>query len=197
MFSRKTETLIRRVQHLQGQGLAVTVFKPDLDARSPMNRLRSHSGWELAAVSVQNALGLLHRVNDADRVVAIDEAQFFDALIVDVCLELADSGKRVLISGLDLDFRGLPFGPMPQLLAHAERVYKLSGRCSVCGRRASLSQRLIDGHSAPYHDQTVLLGGAELYEQRCRRHHEVPGKPGRSLIFPADAPEFSTVLYPC
>jgi thymidine kinase len=179
MFSGKTETLIRRIQELRDAGYAVAVFRPFVDTRSPGDGLRSHSGLELAATVVSTADELRQRVSEKDQFVAIDEAQFFDEGIVDVCLDLAGAGKHLLVSGLDLDFRGMPFGPMPRLLACAQRIHKLAARCSVCGEAAFFSQRLVNGRPAAFFERVVLPGGAELYQPRCRKHHEVPGQPAR------------------
>lgn len=176
MFSGKTQTLIGLITRLRGAGYRVAVFRPDADTRSPAGGLRSHSGLHLDATGVADAVAMRAQILDADQFIAIDEAQFFDERILAVCLQLAASGKHVLIAGLDLDFRGLPFGPMPRLLACAQAVRKLSARCSVCGEPAFLTQRLIDGRPATFWEKVVLPGGAELYEPRCYAHHEVPGR---------------------
>jgi thymidine kinase len=160
MFSGKTETLIRRIQELRDAGYAVAVFRPFVDTRSPGDGLRSHSGLELAATVVSTADELRQRVSEKDQFVAIDEAQFFDEGIVDVCLDLAGAGKHLLVSGLDLDFRGMPFGPMPRLLACAQRIHKLAARCSVCGEAAFFSQRLVNGRPAAFFESRLA--------RRCR-----------------------------
>jgi thymidine kinase len=106
--------------------------------------------------------------------VAIDEVQFFDWTVAELCNQLADQGLRVILAGLDMDFRGEPFGPMPLLMAQAEAVDKLQAICMVCGAPASRTQRLIDDHPANYDDPVIMVGASEVYEARCRRHHEVP-----------------------
>jgi len=116
----------------------------------------------------------MEAVDHTADVIAIDEIQFFDEEIIDVCNYLADLGKRVICAGLDMDFRGNPFGPIPRILAIAERVDKLQAICVVCGMPASRTQRLIEGKPAYYDDPVVLVGASEVYEARCRRHHEVP-----------------------
>ena len=126
------------------------------------------------AIPVNDSAELLQRVDPAADVVAIDETQFFDAGIIEVCSQLAAQGKRVICAGLDTDFRGKPFGPMPELLAVAERVDKLHAICMICGAPACRSQRLIDGQPADYDDPIVLIGASESYEARCRKHHQVP-----------------------
>ncbi len=174
MFSGKTEELIRRVKRAEIARQKVQVFKPELDNRYQVEKLSSHGGSYYEATVVQNAAqigGLL----DADtEVVAIDEVQFFDWTIADLCERLANEGRRVILAGLDMDFRGEPFGPMPLLMAQAEAVDKLQAICMVCGAPASRTQRLIDGQPANYDDPVILVGASEVYEARCRRHHEVP-----------------------
>ncbi len=135
MFSGKTQTLIGLISQLRDAGYRVAVFRPDADTRSPTGGLRSHSGLYLDATGVAGAVAMQQQILDTDQFVGIDEAQFFDKHILDVCLELAANGKHLLIAGLDLDFRGLPFGPMPGLLACAQVVHKLflAARCAVTG----------------------------------------------------------------
>jgi thymidine kinase len=111
------------------------------------------------------------------QVVAVDEVQFFGKEIIQICEDLADKGVRVIVAGLDMDFRGEPFGPMPQLLARAEFVTKLTAACTVCGCAATRTQRIINGHPADYNDPVILVGAKESYEARCRKHHIVPNKP--------------------
>jgi thymidine kinase len=117
---------------------------------------------------------ILHHVEADIDIIAIDEVQFFDEGIVRIVQQLADRGHRVVCAGLDMDFRGEPFGQMPALMAIAESVTKLQAVCSVCGSPSSRTQRLIDGHPASYHDPVILVGASEAYEPRCRHHHEVP-----------------------
>ncbi len=173
MFSGKTEELIRRLRRALYARQSVQVFKHALDVRSEHTEIRTHSGTLHDAVAVSTSGELLERVEETADVVAVEEAQFFDEGIVEVCRQLADSGYELIVAGLDMDFRGLPFGPMPVLLAEADEVVKLRAICARCGRDASRSQRLIDGHPAPASAPTILVGAQESYEARCRHCHEV------------------------
>ncbi len=177
MFSGKTEELIRRLRRAVIARQKVQVFKPALDHRYGLQRVASHSGASFEAVAVEKARDILQEVAPDTTVVAIDEVQFFDETIVEVVQHLAEQGRRVILSGLDTDFRGEPFGPMPQLLAQADQVDKLHAICLVCGGPATRTQRLINGKPARYDDPVILVGAEELYEPRCRLHHEVLGKP--------------------
>ena len=176
MFSGKTEELIRRVRRAQIARQKVQVFKPRLDDRYQFERVASHTGMHLDAVAVGGAREIPQLVAPDTTVVVIDEGQFFDWTIADVCSFLADSGRRVIIAGLDTDFRGEPFGPMPLLMAEAERVDKLQAICVVCGAPASRTQRLINGEPASYDDPVIMVGAEEVYEARCRHCHQVPKK---------------------
>ncbi len=176
MFSGKTEELIRRVKRAQIARQKVQVFKPSIDVRYHADRVTSHSGTQLSAAVVASAAEILPQVEPDTAVVAVDEVQFFDWAIADVCDRLAERGLRVIVAGLDMDFRGEPFGPMPLLMAQAELVDKLQAICVVCGAPASRTQRLIDGQPAAYGDPVIMVGAAEVYEARCRRCHQVPGK---------------------
>ncbi len=173
MFSGKTEELIRRLRRALYARQSVQVFKHALDVRSEHTAIRTHSGTLHDAVAVSTSGELLERVEETTDVVAIEEAQFFDDGIVAVCRCLAGSGYEVIVAGLDMDFRGQPFGPMPTLLAEADEVVKLRAICARCGRDASRSQRLIDGRPAPTSAPTILVGAQESYEARCRHCHEV------------------------
>ena len=175
MFSGKTEELIRQVHRARYARRTVQVFKPTLDTRTDDLTIRSHSGLDHDALAVPDSEALLAAVRPETLVVAIEEVQFFDAEIVSVCTALADNGKVVIASGLDMDFRGCPFGPVPALLSLADTVVKLRAICAQCGADASRSQRLIDGAPAPASAPTVLIGADEHYEARCRHCHEVPG----------------------
>ena len=178
MFSGKTEELLRRIRRAEIARKKVQLFKPTIDNRYGLVRVASHNGIAREdAVVVCNAEDILRRLEVDTEVVAVDEVQFFDDTIADVCDHLADRGLRVIAAGLDQDFRGEPFGPMPLLLARAERVDKLHAICVACGASASRTQRLIDGRPARYDDPVILVGGSESYEARCRNCHEVPGKP--------------------
>jgi thymidine kinase len=175
MFSGKTEELIRRVRRALYARRKVQVFKPALDTRADHAAIRSHNGVFHEAVAVADSAALWAGVcADAD-VVAIEETQFFDAGIVAVCQRLADGGRQVVAAGLDMDFRGCPFGPMPSLMAVADEVVKLRAICARCGADASRSQRLIGGRPAPDSAPTILIGAAEHYEARCRHCYERGG----------------------
>lgn len=173
MFSGKTEELIRRIRRAVIAKQKVQVFKPALDSRYHLQRVTSHNGIDFEAHPVQSAAEIEGRLNNDTTVVAIDEVQFFDEGIVEVCETLAEQGRRVICAGLDMDFRGIPFGPMPQLMARAEQVSKLHAICVVCGNEASRTQRLLDGRPASLDDPVVLVGADEVYEARCRECHEV------------------------
>jgi thymidine kinase len=176
MFSGKTEELIRRVRRAQIARQKVQVFKPRLDNRYQGEKVASHSGVHLDAIVVEEAQEIPQLVDPDTTVVAVDEGQFFDWTIADVCNLLADDGRRVIIAGLDTDFRGEPFGPMPLLMAEAEKVDKLQAICVVCGAPASRTQRLINGRPASYDDPVIMVGADEVYEARCRHCHQVPKK---------------------
>jgi thymidine kinase len=177
MFSGKTEEMIRRVRRARIAKQQVQVFKPALDDRYHAEQVASHNGLQWEALAVRTAHEILERLHPDTTVVAVDEAQFFDWELSEVCNELAESGRRVILAGLDMDFRGEPFGPMPLLMAEAEEVTKLQAICVSCGSPASRTQRLIDGRPAAYDDPIILVGGSESYEARCRRCHEVPRRP--------------------
>jgi thymidine kinase len=174
MFSGKTEELIRRARRALYARRSVQVFKHALDTRSEVTEIRSHNGVPHEAIAVATSDELLEKVEEITDVVAVEEAQFFDEGIVEACRRLADSGYDVISTGLDMDFRGEPFGPMPALMAEADEVVKLRAICARCGRDASRSQRLIDGRPAPVSAPTILVGAEESYEARCRHCHEVP-----------------------
>lgn len=174
MFSGKSEELIRRVRRAQFAKQKIAVFKPEIDDRYSEEAVVSHNGTTVIATPIAESAQIEQFVKEDYDIIAIDEAQFFDEGIVDVVMELADRGFRVIIAGLDQDFRGEPFGPMPQLMAVAENVTKLQAVCTVCGSPASRTQRLINGKPAGYDDPIILVGASEAYEARCRLHHEVP-----------------------
>lgn len=177
MFSGKTEELIRRARRATIAKQKVQVFKPEIDTRYTKESVSSHNGQEFEATPVPGAREILDYLKPETTVVAIDEAQFFDHEIPLVVEQLADRGIRVIIAGLNLDFRGEPFGPMPELLARADEITTLHAICMVCGENASRTQRLINGVPARYNDPVILVGAAESYEARCRDHHVVPGHP--------------------
>jgi len=174
MFSGKTDELIRRLRRARIARQKVQVFKPIIDNRYGVQKVKSHAGNEFDATPLQSSADINQNLDADTAVVAIDEAQFFDEGIVRVAQELASRGIRVLVAGLDTDFRGEPFGVMPTFMAIAERVDKLQAICMVCGEPASRTQRLVNGSPARYSDPVVIVGAAELYEARCREHHEVP-----------------------
>ena len=163
MFSGKTEELIRRVRRAQFARQPVVVFKPELDRRYSDDNVDSHSGQRIRSFLIKRAEEIPALVGDAD-VVAVDEAQFFDETLVGVCEALANAGRRVIVAGLDMDYQGRPFEPIPQLLAVAEYIQKMLAICVVCGNPADRSQRIIKG------DTRVLVGETEAYEARCRKH---------------------------
>lgn len=180
MFSGKTEELIRRLKRAEIAKQSVQVFSHNLDTRYGASRVASHNGQNWDAIPIQRAQQILEQLDSKATVVAIDEAQFFDTSITRVVNELADRGIRVIIAGLDTDFRGEPFGPIPLLMAQAEQVDKLSAICVVCGAPASRTQRLINGAPARYDDPVILVGASEVYEARCRHCHRVPGRGAKS-----------------
>lgn len=172
MFSGKSEELIRRVRRTVLAGQRVQVFKAAIDDRYDATAVASHDGSRLQATPVADTTELDQLISYDSQVVAVDEAQFLDEQIVPLSLELAESGKRVILAGLELDFRGVPFGLMPDLLAHAEFVTKLTAICR-CGRAATRTQRLIAGQPAHFDDPVILVGASESYEPRCRGCHMV------------------------
>ena len=174
MFSGKTEELIRRLVRATIAKQKVQVFKPSIDIRYAEEKVTSHTGANFDAIPVEKAADIRKQVEKDTTVVAIDEAQFFDGEVVAVAQELASRSVRVIVAGLDMDFRGEPFGPMPILMAKAEKVDKLHAICMTCGHEASRTQRLVNGKPARYDDPVVIVGASELYEARCREHHQVP-----------------------
>ena len=174
MFSGKTDELIRRLVRATIAKQKVQVFKPAIDIRYAVEKVASHTGSTYEAVPVECAADIRSKLEQDVTVVGIDEAQFFDPEVVVVAQELAARGIRVLVAGLDMDFRGEPFGSMPMLMAEAEDVTKLHAICMVCGGNASRTQRLVNGKPARYDEPIVIVGASEMYEARCRVHHEIP-----------------------
>jgi len=174
MFSGKTDELIRRLRRAVIARKKVQVFKPAIDVRYAVEKVTSHAGNEFDALPIGNSAEIHEKIDPETSVVGIDEAQFFDDGIVEVARVLAEKGMRVIVAGLDTDFRGEPFGPMPVLMAEAEHVDKLQAICMTCGEPASRTQRLVNGSPARYDDPVVIVGASELYEARCREHHKVP-----------------------
>ncbi len=164
MFSGKTEELIRRIRRAQIAKLTIKIYKPNIDDRYSKNEIVSHNDQSLPSTIVEFAEDILKTSNSA-QVVGIDEAQFFENNLVDVCNELASLGKRVIVAGLDMDYRGVPFEPIPQLLSIAEYITKTLAICVVCGDPANMTQRKISSA------ERVVVGALESYEARCRKHH--------------------------
>lgn len=175
MFSGKSEELIRRVRRALIARRRVQAFKSRLDDRfGGLTRISSHTGVEIEAAPVDASAEIFRLVRPDTEVVAIDEAQFLDPGIVGVATSLAERGVRVILAGADTDFRGEPFGRMGELMAVAEEVEKLQAICVVCGDLACRNQRLINGRPARWDSPTIMVGGSEAYEARCRRCHRVP-----------------------
>ena len=174
MFSGKTDELIRRLVRATIAKQKVQVFKPVIDVRYAAEKVTSHAGANYDAIPVEKAADIRTKLDKDTTVVGIDEAQFMDTEVVEVARELAGRGVRVLVAGLDTDFRGEPFGSMPAFMSEAEKVDKLHAICMVCGDDASRTQRLVNSKPARYDDPVVIVGASELYEARCRLHHEVP-----------------------
>lgn len=174
MFSGKTDELIRRLRRATIARQKVQVFKPAIDVRYAVEKVTSHAGSDFDAMPVERAADIRSRIKADTTVVGVDEAQFFDNEIISIVDELAGKGLRVIVAGLDTDFRAEPFGPVPELMARAEKVDKLQAICMVCGEPASRTQRLVNGKPARYDEPVVIVGAAEMYEARCRKHHEVP-----------------------
>lgn len=177
MFAGKTEELIRRINVLSYARKNILVFKPKIDDRYSTTEIASHAGSKVPCIVISEAKEILNHVNYDTDVVAIDEVQFFDEDVVDICEYLADSGLRVMVAGLDKDFRGEPFGVLPDLLTLAEFVTKLTAVCAKCGAPATRTQRIINGKPASFNDPIVLVGAKEAYEPRCRHCHEIVEKP--------------------
>ena len=173
MFSGKTEELIRRVRRAKIAKQNVQVFKPAIDSRYSLQEVTSHNGVQIDAIPVSTVRAMTELIEPDTTVVALDEVQFYDGDVIRLCEDLADRGVRVIVSGLDMDFRGEPFGPVPALMARAEQVDKLQAICVVCGQPASRTQRLLDGKPAAFDDQVILVGASEVYEARCRVCHAV------------------------
>ncbi len=176
MFCGKTDELLRRLRSAIIAKQKIQVFKPGFDIRYSSEKVTSHAGNEYNAHPVENISEVPTLLLDDVTLVAIDEAQFFGEQIIDVTQALVDKGIRVIVAGLDMDFRGEPFGQMPVLLAQAEIVDKLHAICMVCGEEATRTQRLVDGNPAYYDDPIIIVGASEMYEARCRIHHQVPRK---------------------
>ena len=174
MFCGKTDEMIRRLRRAEIAKQKVQVFKPAIDKRYDDVKVVSHAGSNFDAIPIDSAGDIRKKLDTDTTVVAIDEVQFLDEEIIPLVNELAGKGIRVLVSGLDTDFRAEPFGPMPTLIAQAEQIDKFQAICMECGGLASRTQRLVNGKPAHYDDPIVIVGADELYEARCRKCHEVP-----------------------
>lgn len=177
MFAGKTEELLRRVKRLEYAKKNIVVFKPLIDNRYADNEVVSHNNNRTKSVNISRSNQIFDHIDSETDVVAIDEIQFLDEEAVQICEFLAEKGVRVIVSGLDRDFRGEPFSFMPRLLAIAEYVTKLTAICVKCGIPATRTQRIVNGRPARYDDPIVLIGAEESYEARCRSCHKVYRKP--------------------
>jgi thymidine kinase len=174
MFCGKTDELLRRLRRAIIAKQKIQVFKPGFDVRYSNEKVTSHAGNEYDATPIESTTEISALLHNDVTLVAIDEAQFFDEEIIPVVQDLVERGIRVIVGGLDMDFRGEPFGQMPMLLAQAEIVDKLHAICMVCGEEATRTQRLVDGKPAHFDDPIIIVGASEMYEARCRIHHQVP-----------------------
>jgi thymidine kinase len=183
MFSGKSEELIRLLRRAAIARQRVQVFKPALDDRYADADVVSHSQWRIPCEVVERSGEILKRLDPRTEVVGIDEAQFFDDELPRICGHLANLGKRVIVAGLDMDYRGVPFGSMPTVLAVAEKVDKIHAICTRCGAPAAYTQRLTEA------EEQVVVGAADVYEARCRRCHEPEGAMSGSepWLFPPPA----------
>lgn len=167
MFSGKTEEIIKRLKRAQIAKQKLKIFKPEIDNRYSLDSIVSHSEQFMSSILVKDAKEILKHIEDAE-VVGIDEAQFFSNDLIDVCTELANRGIRVIVAGLDQDYKGIPFEPIPQLLAIAEYITKLQAICVVCGNPANKTQRTVAVK------ERVVVGTSNFYEARCRKCHYIP-----------------------
>lgn len=182
MFAGKTEELIRRIKVLEFAKKEILVFKPKIDDRYSDTKVASHAGSQVESIVIDEAKEIIKYVHPTTQVVAIDEVQFFGDEVCEICSALADRGIRVMVAGLDTDFRGEPFGPMPKLICEAEFVTKLAAVCNKCGNPATRTQRIINGRPASYNDPVIMVGAAESYEARCRHCHDVPDSPYKKVF---------------
>ncbi len=174
MFSGKSEELLRRIKRGVIAKQKVLLFKPSIDNRYDENRVSTHNGNSYDSISIEKSSDILNFVKDTEYdIIGIDEIQFFDNDIVKIINKLADDGIRVIVAGLDMDFKAEPFHPMPEIMAISEMVTKLHAVCNKCGKEASRSQRLINGKPAKYDDPIVVIGASESYEARCRHCHKI------------------------
>lgn len=181
MYAGKTEELLRRIRRIEYAKKTILVFKPKLDNRYSESEVVSHNNERVKSINISNPKDILKYIDPLPYAIAIDEVQFLDKEVITICEELANRGIRVILAGLDKDFRGEPFGIMPELLARAEYVTKLNAICQVCGAPATRTQRIINGRPAKYSDPIILVGAKEHYEARCRHCHVVDGKPNNEF----------------
>lgn len=177
MFAGKTEEFLRRINKLLVAKKVIQIFKPEIDDRYDRDYIVSHNGGKISAIIIKDEQDLLKKVNNDTEIVAIDEIQFFQQEMIPILEFLADSGKTVIVAGLDKDFRGEPFGIMPELLTRAEFITKLDAICLKCNGFATRTQRIIDNNPADYNDPIVLVGAQDNYEARCRHCHIVTSHP--------------------
>lgn len=168
MFSGKSEELIRRIRRAELANCKITAFKHRVDDRMSIDNIHTHSGDKFKAIALDKPEDMKLFISEDTQVVAIDEVQFFTMDIIPAILEMVENGKKVLVAGLDLDFRGVPFGPIPPLMAIADSISKLYAICMSCGNDAHYSQRLINGRAAKFDDPIVLIGAENVYQARCR-----------------------------
>lgn len=173
MYSGKSEELIRRLKRAKIAKQEVIVFKPSIDNRYSQEDVVSHSGVAIQAIAIDDLGKIKDYITPNTQVVGFDEVQFFEKGIIDIVIKLADQGIRVICAGLDMDFKAVPFGVIPELLARAEFIDKLQAVCVKCGDPATRTQRIIDGKPARYDDPVILVGATESYEARCRKCHQI------------------------
>lgn len=178
MYAGKSEALIRLIRRARYAGKRVTIFKPTIDTRTSVDKVHTHNGNNIAATPIETNRpeDILQQDLSKIDVIGIDEVQFFDLKIIDVIQQLISMGKQVIVVGLDLDFRGKPFGAMPYLLAIADTITKLQAVCLKCGGNAYVSQRLVNGKPAKADDPLIVIGAQEAYEARCRTCYQAPEK---------------------
>lgn len=181
MFAGKTEEVLRRVRRALIARQRVLLVSHSIDDRYAPATITSHDHRTYEARAADSTRAIAKLLRPGTEVLVIDEAQFFDQDLAGFCSAVADRGLRVIVAGLDLNFRGEPFGPLPELMALADDVAKLTAVCVVCGVPATRTQRLVNGRPASYNDPLILVGASDAYEARCRAHHEVPDHPALSV----------------
>ena len=183
MFSGKTEELIKRLKRAMFRKQSIQVFKHSADSRYSSSFIFSHTGNKISSLSVQSSSEIIDSVSEETEVVGIDEIQFFDMDIILAMDYLVRKGKSVIVAGLDLDFRGIPFGPIPYLMAIADEVTKLKAVCCKSGKDAYVSQRIINGKPAKYNDPVIMIGANDFYEARSRDHFEIDEVPLEKYLY--------------